>query len=133
MDQNAVKRDVDGARAAATRVEEAQKKAVEIKSKALQLIYEKDEWTRQEKAQMLLEEAQEVKQEARTAYQTAGEHRHAVVHATIAHAQNARRTIAQRAAECAYNKANAGINIVVQLVSEVREICKDACRQLGEC
>ena len=126
MDANAVEQGVDGARAAATRVEEARKKATEAKDFSLRLINIQDEWTRYKATRMILKRTAEIEQEASRAYEEVSEHRHAVMKATNAYPQNGLGVISHRAAESAYHKACADIKIVGQLVDEVRQNCKDA-------
>ena len=130
MDMNTIEADVDAARNAAARIHEARKKAMALKDATMQ-ITEQDAWALYKKAKRFLEEAEQVRLEAQTAYEEASNRWHAVAEATNAHVQvDALATLARCTARRAYEQANEDMNIISQLVGEVTQNCKDACEHL---
>ena len=86
MDMNTIEADVDAARDAATRVREAREKAAALKD-ATMPITGQDAWELYKKAKSFCEEAEQVEQEAQTAYKEASDRWHAVADATRAYVQ----------------------------------------------
>ena len=130
MDMNIIEADVDAARAAATRVREAREKAAALKDDTMQITGQ-DDWELHKKAKSFCEDAEQIMLEAQTAYGEASNRRHAVEDATRVYVQvNKLAKFAQRTARFAYDQANKDMNDVLELVSEVKQNCKDACERL---
>ena len=124
MDEKGVEQDVEGARAAATSVVEARKKAADAKDKSLQLANLQDGWAQAIAARELSKNAEEIKAEALRAYGEASDRWRAVMDATNAYPRHPLSVSACRAAKCAYRKANADMNAVSELVYDVEQNCK---------
>ena len=130
MDVNTVEQNVDATRDAAERVLRARERAMKIENDSMSLIYEDlDEWQRYKKAKGLLEEIDEVEQDARSAGIKANECRLAVIQAIGGHS-GAFARCAREAAEKAYEQSRGVEEIVRRLAGETRKNCKDACPQL---
>lgn len=130
MDMDAIEADVDAARCAAICVANARQKAVELKDATMQ-IKAQDDWVLYKTSKRFREEAEQVELEAKTACDEANSRWRAVAEATNAHSQaNALADLAKRTAEFAYRRANKDMNTISQLVSEVTQNCKDACKYL---
>ena len=131
MDMNAIEADVDAAIGAAARVGEARERALAVKDCTM-LIAEQDPWVLYKTAKGFLEEAEQAEREAQEAYVEAGSRLDAVEKATKPHEQaNALAALAQETARRAFEQADRDMKIVSQLVSEVTQNCKDACKYLG--
>ena len=126
MNMDAVEQDVDAARCAAVRIDEAHKAAKAAKDESLKVIYEKDGWLRYKKSKKLWEEVEEAMRDAENAYREVSERRQAVIKATKGYEADSLVTLAREAVESAYKEANQKINILAQLVGEVRQNFRDA-------
>ena len=126
MNMDVVEQDVDAALCAAARIDEAHRAVMAAKDKSLKVIYEKNDWVRYKEASELREEAKKAKRDAESAYAEVRKRRQSVIQATYGYEEDHPITIERKVVERVYDQAKQKVEVIAQLVEEVRQNFRDA-------